>query len=145
MLEYVREGDTLVVHSMDRLARNADDLSQIVKGLTSRGVQVEFRKEHLTFTGDDSPIAELMLRIMGALAQFERALLRERQREGIAIAKRNGVYKGRKPRLDAAKVAELRQRVATGEKKSVLARDFRLSRQALYGYLAKEKATDGAC
>lgn len=76
-----------MVHSMDRLARNLDDLRRLVQGLTQRGVRIEFLKEHLTFTGEDSPMANLMLSVMGAFAEFERALIRERQREGIALAK----------------------------------------------------------
>jgi DNA invertase Pin-like site-specific DNA recombinase len=82
MLQYVREGDTVVVHSMDRLARNVVDRVQIVEGLTNRGVHVEFAKEHLTFTGEDSPMSTLMLHLLGAFGQFERAILHERQREG---------------------------------------------------------------
>ncbi len=80
LLAFVREGDTVVVHSMDRLARNLDDLRRLVQGLTQRGVRIEFLKEHLTFTGEDSPMANLMLSVMGAFAEFERALIRERQR-----------------------------------------------------------------
>ena len=87
LLAFVRESDTLVVHSMDRLARNLDDLRRIVQGLTKRGVRVEFVKESLAFTGEDSPMANLMLSVMGAFAEFERALIRERQREGIALAR----------------------------------------------------------
>ena len=131
-LEYLREGDTLVVHSMDRLARNLDDLRKIVMGLTRKGVAVEFSKERLTFTGEDSPMSLLMLSVMGAFAEFERALLKERQREGIALAKRKGLYKGRKPSLTEERVRELRKRVASGEKKAVLAREFNISRQTLY-------------
>jgi DNA invertase Pin-like site-specific DNA recombinase len=86
LLAFVREGDTVVVHSMDRLARNLDDLRRIVQGLTKRGVRIEFVKESLAFTGEDSPMANLMLSVMGAFAEFERALIRERQREGIALA-----------------------------------------------------------
>ncbi|RZI39663.1 recombinase family protein, partial [Herbaspirillum sp. HC18] len=99
LLAFVREGDTVVVHSMDRLARNLDDLRRLVQGLTQRGVRIEFLKEHLTFTGEDSPMANLMLSVMGAFAEFERALIRERQREGIEVAKRAGRYTGRKPDL----------------------------------------------
>jgi DNA invertase Pin-like site-specific DNA recombinase len=84
---YVREGDTLLVHSMDRLARNLDDLRKIVKELTGRGVKVQFIKENMTFANDDTPIATLFLSVMGAFAEFERAIIRERQMEGIAIAK----------------------------------------------------------
>ena len=75
LLAFVREGDTVVVHSMDRLARNLDDLRRLVQGLTQRGVRIEFLKEHLTFTGEDSPMANLMLSVMGAFAEFERALM----------------------------------------------------------------------
>ncbi|MDH8479287.1 recombinase family protein, partial [Klebsiella pneumoniae] len=78
------------VHSMDRLARNLDDLRRIVQGVTQRGVRMEFVKEGLAFTGDDSPMANLMLSVMGAFAEFERALIRERQREGIVLAKQRG-------------------------------------------------------
>jgi len=90
LLRFAREGDTVVVHSMDRLARNLDDLRQIVRSLTGRGIRVEFVKEGLTFTGEDAPMATLLLSVMGAFAEFERALIRERQREGIALAKRRG-------------------------------------------------------
>ena len=99
LLAFAREGDTVVVHSMDRLARNLDDLRLIVQKLTKRGVRIEFVKENLTFTGEDSPLANLMLSVMGAFAEFERALIRERQREGIALAKQRGAYRGRKKLL----------------------------------------------
>lgn len=94
MLAYAREGDVVVVHSMDRLARNLDDLRRLVQQLTRRGISVTFLKESLTFTGSDSPMAQLLLSVMGAFAEFEQALIRERQKEGIALAKKNGVYKG---------------------------------------------------
>ncbi len=92
LLAFVREGDTMIVHSMDRLARNLDDLRRLVQELTERGVRIEFVKENLIFTGEDSPMANLMLSVMGAFAEFERALIRERQREGIVLAKQRGVY-----------------------------------------------------
>ena len=99
MTRFVREGDTLVVHSMARLARNLNDLRRIVKTLTERGVCIEFVKEGLKFTGDDWPMANLMLSVMGAFAEFERSLLRDRQREGVALAKQRGAYRGRKRSL----------------------------------------------
>lgn len=105
LLVFIREGDTLVVHSMDRLARNLDDLRRIVQGLTKRGVRIEFLKESLAFTGEDSPMANLMLSVMGAFAEFERALIRERQREGIALARQRGVYRGRKKSLNDEQIA----------------------------------------
>jgi DNA invertase Pin-like site-specific DNA recombinase len=135
LLEFVREGDLVVCHSMDRLARNLDDLRKLVMGLTKRGIRVEFVKEALTFTGEDSPMATLLLNVMGSFAQFERELIKERQREGIAIAKKKGVYKGRKPSLTPEQAAELRKRVASGEKKAGIARDFHISRETLYQYL----------
>ena len=96
-IDYVREGDRLVVHSMDRLARNLDDLRKLVSDLTAHGVVVEFVKECLIFTGEEKAMSKLLLSVMGAFAEFERSLIRERQREGIALAKQKGVYAGRKP------------------------------------------------
>jgi len=135
LLGYVREGDTLVVHSMDRLARNLDDLRRLVQQLTGRGVRIEFVKEGLTFTGEDSPMANLLLSVMGAFAEFERELIRERQREGIALAKQRGAYRGRKPALSIAQAAELRRRAEAREPKAALAREFGISRATLYEYL----------
>ncbi|HTB98129.1 MAG TPA: recombinase family protein [Terracidiphilus sp.] len=133
-LDYLRDGDVLVVHSMDRLARNLDDLRRIVMELTGKGVVVEFVKEHLTFTSEDNAMSKLLLSVMGAFAEFERSLIRERQREGIALAKKAGVYRGRKPSLTPERVKELRARVAAGEKKAALARQFGISRETLYHY-----------
>ncbi len=135
LMSFVRTGDTVVVHSMDRLARNLDDLRRIVQTLTAKGVRIEFVKEHLTFTGEDSPMASLMLSVMGAFAEFERALIHERQREGIALAKQRGAYKGRKKSLSEAAITELRQRLNTGMTKAQLAREFGISRETLYQYL----------
>ncbi len=135
LLAFVREGDTVIVHSMDRLARNLDDLRRLVQNLTKRGIRIEFVKEHLSFTGEDSPMANLMLSIMGAFSEFERALLRERQREGIALAKKRGAYKGRKKALEDKQVENLRQQVQAGVTKAQLARDFNISRETVYQYL----------
>ncbi|WP_306532633.1 recombinase family protein [Geobacter sp.] len=135
LLSFVREGDTVVVHSMDRLARNLDDLRRLVQNLTKRGVRIEFIKENLSFTGDESPMANLMLSVMGAFAEFERALIRERQKEGIALAKQRGVYRGRKKTLLPDQIAELRKRAVDGEKKAGLAREYGISRETLYQYL----------
>lgn len=133
-LEYVREGDTLVVHSMDRLARNLEDLRRIVRELTGKGVRVEFVKESLAFTGEDSAMNTLLLSMLGAVAEFERSMILERQREGIALAKAAGKYKGRKAALTAAQVDELRKRLATKEPVSALAREYGISRQTVYNY-----------
>ena len=114
MLAYVRDGDTVIVHSMDRLARNLDDLRRLVRELTGRGVAVQFVKEQLTFTAEDAPMATLLLSVLGAFAEFERALIRERQLEGIALAKARGAYTGRKPSLTPGQAEALRARAAAG-------------------------------
>jgi len=135
-IDYVREGDTLVVHSMDRLARNLDDLRRLVRELTGQGVKVEFVKESLTFAGDDSPMNTLLLSMLGAVAEFERSMILERQREGIAIAKAAGKYKGRKSALTDDQAGELRTRLAAGESVTILAREYGISRQTVYNYAA---------
>jgi len=132
--DYLRDGDVLLVHSMDRLTRNLDDLRKLVFSLTDASATVEFVKEGLTFTDERDAMSKLMLSIMGAVAEFERSLLRERQREGIAIAKKKGVYKGRKKSLSDERAAELRRRVAAGERKAALAREFGISRETVYQY-----------
>lgn len=135
LLRFARDGDTLVVHSMDRLARNLDDLRSVVQQLTGRGVRIEFVKENLVFTGEDSPLANLMLSVMGAFAEFERALIGERQREGIALAKKRGAYRGRKKALSTERAAELARRAAAGAPKAALAREFGISRETVYQYI----------
>lgn len=141
-LEYLREGDTLACHSMDRLARNVDDLRRIVREVTGQGVAVQFVKESLTFTGEDSPMANLLLTMLGAVAEFERSLIKERQREGIAVAKEKGVYKGRKPKMTPEQVATLRaQDTERGSKnRTGLAKEYGISRETLYKYLGIKKA-----
>jgi DNA invertase Pin-like site-specific DNA recombinase len=141
LISFVRAGDTVIVHSMDRLARNLDDLRRLVRTLTRKGVRVEFLKESLTFTGEDSPMANLLLSVMGAFAEFERALILERQREGIAAAKQRGVYTGRKPALTAEQAQQLRERAAAGERKSSLAKEFGISRETVYSYLRPAAVT----
>jgi DNA invertase Pin-like site-specific DNA recombinase len=118
-----------------------DDLRRIVHALTRKGVRIEFVKEHLAFTGEDSPMASLMLSVMGAFAEFERALINERQREGIALAKQRGAYRGRKKALSQTTVSQLRSRIAEGISKAKVAREFGISRQTLYPYL---QGSDGA-
>ena len=142
LLSYAREGDTVVVHSMDRLARNVDDLRRIVLSQTRRGVQMQFIKENLVFTGEESPMANLMLSVLGAVAQFERDLIKERQKEGIALAKQRGAYTGRKKALPSERIDELRLRAGTGEKKARLAREFGISRETLYQYLRQDNKTE---
>lgn len=108
--EYVREGDTVHVHSIDRLARNLVDLKQLVDEWNSQGVSVQFHKEGLTFTaGGSDHMAELMLNMLGAVAQFELSMIQERRQEGIEKAKAAGKYKG-KPANEKnhQRIAELR-------------------------------------
>lgn len=137
--QFAREGDTVVVHSMDRLARNLDDMRQTVRDLTEKGIKLQFIKENLTFSGEDSPLANLLLSMMGAFAEFERSIIRERQLEGIALAKKRGAYRGRKRALSDSDIIEIKRRISQGEKKSQIARDFQISRETVYQYLRKEK------
>lgn len=139
-LEYVRDGDTLHVHSIDRLARNLQDLLSIVSTLTARQVGIHFHKEGLSFTGDATPFQELQLQIIAAVAQFERALILERQREGIELAKRNGRYKdvGRKRILSDPQLATIRREASAGQTMASLARKYGVSRQTVYTNLRPE-------
>lgn len=130
MLLHVREGDTVIVHSIDRLARNLGDLRELVNGLVGRSVRVEFVTEALTFTGDDSPISTMLLSVMGALAEFERAIIRER-----------GRYKGKPKRLTPERAEELRRRARQpGVRKAALAREFGIAPSTLYSYLQEATA-----
>jgi len=100
--EYLRDGDTVHVHSIDRLARNTNDLNNIVNSLNDRGITIIFHKENLTFSHDvaQSAMNKLMFQMLAAFAEFERSMIRERQKEGIAKAKAKGLYKGRKRKVD---------------------------------------------
>lgn len=117
MLDYVRYGDTVVVHSLDRLARSLEDLIFIINQLNQKGVSFKSIKDNLTFDGvNNSPMDKFFLHILGAVSELERALIRERQKEGIAKAKQRGVYKGRKPSLTPEKQAIIEERLAEKEK-----------------------------
>lgn len=135
MLDFVREGDTVVVHSMDRLSRNLEDLRRVITQCTKNQVTVRFLKESLTFTGEDSPMANLLLSVMGGIAEFERALIRERQAEGIALAQKRGVYIGRKKCLNAQQVDYMKQSIAIHKKKQDIAKELGVSRETVYRYL----------
>ncbi len=138
-LEYIREGDTLHVHSIDRLCRNLADLQMIVSKLNKDGIAVRFHKENLTFTGANDPMNNLMMQLLGAVSEFERALIRERQREGIATAKARGKHLGRRSSLSSDQVEEIRSRVANGEQKADLAKEYGVSRQTIYSALSSLK------
>ena len=133
LLEYVRDGDVMRVKSPDRLARSTTDLLQIVGDLKQRGVSVEFVDNPSLNT--DTPQGEFVLTILAAVAQLERATIKERQAEGIALAKQRGAYE-RAPKLDQEQVAEVRQLVDAGIPKARIARDLGVSRQTLYTALA---------
>ena len=136
-LDYLRDGDTLHVHSMDRLARSMRDIEDMVKELTNKGVTVRFHKEGWTFNGTMDATQTLLFQMLGAVSQFERSIIRERQAEGIAKAKAAGKYKGRKPKLADSQVIEIKQRVDAGEEKKALAEEYGISRQTLYRLIAK--------
>ena len=144
LLSFIREGDTLVCHSMDRLGRNLDDLRKLVLDLTGGGVHVQFMKENLILTGEDSPMANLLLSVMGAFAQFERELIRERQREGIALAKGRGAYAGRKRSLSSVPTADLLRRVDNGASKTVLALESGVTRDTIYRYISRAQPSQRA-
>ena len=131
-LKHVRKGDRLHVHSMDRLARNNVDLQRLVKEITARGVTIKFHKEGLVFTGEDGPMQQLMLQLMGAFAEFERAWAHERQAEGIAAAKAKGKRLGRKPVLTPEQVKKIRARMKDGATPSDLAKEYGVSRASIY-------------
>lgn len=139
MMTFLREGDDLYVSSLDRLARNLKDLLQIVETLGARGVSVHSLKENLEFGAGEgaSPTAKLTLSLVGAFAEFEREMIRARQRDGIALAKSRGVYKGRQRSVTDEQAAQIREQVALGIPVSKVARKFGVSRATAYRYLAK--------
>ena len=134
-MRYVRAGDQLVVTSMDRCARSLTDLYAIVDELVSKGVSVKFLKEGQIYSKDSTPIAKLMLGLLGSVAEFERSIIRERQAEGIARAKERGVYKGRARVLTDDQLAQARAWVAAGVPKAEVARRLGVGRTTLYSYL----------
>lgn len=132
MVAYVREGDVARVKSPDRLARSTKDLLGLIEQLKAKGVAVEFVDNPALNT--DTPQGEFMLTVLAAMAQLERATIKERQAEGIAIAKRKGVY-DRAPKLTPEEIATARHRVSEGVAKARVARDLGVSRQTLYAAL----------
>lgn len=145
MMRYLREGDVLQVTSADRLARSTRDLLDIVQSLKDRGVQVEFLDNPALNT--DTPQGEFMLTILAAVAQLERSIIRERQAEGIAIARAAGKY-DRAPKLSPEQAGEVRRLDALGVPKTAIARKMGCSRHTVYAVLdrigkyAESKYTD---
>jgi DNA invertase Pin-like site-specific DNA recombinase len=139
MVKTAYTGDTVVVHSMDRLARNLIDLKTIVTELVANGVEVRFVKENITFSGKADHYSQLMLNLMGSFAEFERSLIKSRQLEGIAIRKAAGLYagKGRKRSISDDQIAAIKVRVAAGEQKTKIAADMKISRESIYKILRR--------
>ena len=135
MLDYIREGDEVRVHSIDRLARDLRDLQSIIEQINDKDATITFLKEKLTFkpSAKADPFAKLQLHLMGAFAEFERSIIRERQREGIARAKERGVYAGRKASIDVEKVKSLH---ASGVGASEIARQLGIGRASVYRLIA---------
>lgn len=138
MIEFAREGDEVLVHSIDRLARDLRDLQQIVQELNDKKVTVRFLSEGLAFSSDqDDAFSRLQLQMMGAFAEFERNIIRKRQAEGIAKAKKRGAYKGRQASIDAGAIE---QRVAEGQGATAIAKELGISRASVYRILKVAKA-----
>ena len=136
---FVREGDTVVVLSMDRLARNLVEFRKLVEELLNKGVAVRFIRENLTFTGNDSPMSILTLSLMGAFAEFERAFSKERQREGIELAKARGAFKGGVLKLSIPDRDYLYDAVERGVPKTEIAKRLKISRDTVYSYINLKK------
>ena len=137
-LNWIREGDTLHVHSIDRLARNLVDLQNLVISITAKGVTLKFHKEGLTFTGDsNNPMNKLLLQMLGAVAEFERNLIKERQAEGIRVAQSKGVKFGAKPKLSDEQIGELKLLIQAGRKVTEVAKQFGITRPTVYKHLSK--------
>ena len=130
MIEFAREGDEVIVWSIDRLARDLRDLQNIIQRLNDKGVSVAFLKEKLVFSGDaDDAFARLQLQMMGAFAEFERNIIRQRQAEGIARAKVRGVYKGRKKTVDENRICKMK---AEGHSVTDIAEIIGVSKMTVY-------------
>jgi DNA invertase Pin-like site-specific DNA recombinase len=130
MIGFVRDGDEVIVHSIDRLARDLRDLQDIIKQLNDKCVAITFLSERLTFTGKaDDAMSKLMLQMMGSFAEFERNIIRKRQAEGIAKAKERGVYKGRTKKTADGKIIELKSK---GYKVTEIAEELGINRITVY-------------
>lgn len=139
-LDYLREHDTLHVHSIDRLARNMSDLLSIVDDLVKRDVAIKFHSEGLTFSPQkDDPMASLMLHMLGAFAEFERKLIGQRRKEGLEAARKRGKQIGRRKSLSNEDLSEIARRLSAGVSKSDLAKEYGISRTTLYAALSKSQ------
>lgn len=137
MLDFVREDDIVFVNSMDKLARNMKDLKSIVNNLISRNIQVHFLKENVQFTAENSEKSQIGLYFMGIFAEFEYAFIRERQREGIEVAKKKGRLAGAPKKMNAEKIEIIKSDLKTRKSKTKIAEDLKISRFTLYRYIKK--------
>lgn len=136
MLLNIRAGDVVNVHSMDRLARNTKDLLNLVEEITAKGAKIVFHKENLTFAPDrQDPYQKMMMTMLGAVAELERNLILERQREGIALAKLHGKYKGGQPKLTAQQIEEIKALINNRTPITQIAKQYGVSRRTVYNYL----------
>ena len=141
MLDYAREDDIIYCADLSRWGRSLIDIKTTITSLTLKGVTVKFIKENLTFSGNDDPMSNLLLGILSSLSEWERAVIKSRQMEGVKIAQEKGIYKercGRKPKLSEEQMKEVRKRVESGEKRSDVALAFGVSRQTVYNLVASE-------
>lgn len=138
-LKYVREGDTLVVDSIDRLARNLRDLQSILDEMLQKGVCVRFIKENLIFTSKQDALATLMLQMMGAFAEFERTMIRSRQKEGLELAMRDGKKMGRPPVLNGKHKKQAQELKDKGLSIRKIAITMNISRGSVYKLLGMVK------
>lgn len=136
MMEYVRDGDTLVVHRLDRLSRNLNDLLNTINELLEKGVQIEFMSERIFLSKNPTPMQTLQLAMLGAFAEFERNVIRERQRCAISLAKARGAFKGRKPRFTEDLYKQIEKMNSEGCEKKLIAQYLGIGKSSVYNYLA---------
>ena len=145
-LEYLRDGDILICHSMDRLARNVRDLLDILNECKQKQVSVQFIKEGITFTGKPDPFQDLQIQIIASVAQFERAIITARVREGCAIAKAQGKFKGcgRKKILSAEQEQVIYEKYCSSRSVKIadLAREYGISRGTVYNIIKAKSGKD---
>ena len=142
MIDFAREGDTVHIHSFDRCSRNLKDLLSIIHTLNAKKVKIHFHKENLIFTGEDNPMNNLMVGLLGAVAEYERNLIVERVRQGVKIAHAKGHYKNSGRRFNHS--PEIRQEIREKRKQGMrpvdLAKLYNVSRATIYNYLAEKVA-----
>ena len=133
MMNNLRSGDVINIHSLDRVGRNTKDILEIVQQIKDKGCVINFHKENLKFDGTKTDMySELLLTILAGFSEFERNIILERQREGIAIAKEKGVYKGRKSKLSKEQVNTMKFDFESGVPKTEIAKKYGVTRAYVY-------------